>query len=52
VLIVTDADAIPRIVEELSGKNVPVPLATDFDTLYVVAHPRLGRDSLVMLRLP
>jgi phosphohistidine phosphatase SixA len=52
VLIVADADAIPRIVEELSGEDVPVALATDFDTLYVVSHPRLGRNSLVMLRLP
>jgi phosphohistidine phosphatase SixA len=52
VLIVADADAIPRIVKELSGEVVPVPLATDFGTLYVVAHTRLGRNSLLVLRLP
>ncbi len=52
VLIVGHSDTVPRIVEELSGDEVPAMSEQEYGVLYVVAIPRFSRASVTRLDLP
>lgn len=51
VLIVAGGAAIPELVTELGAREtVRPPAADEFDTMYVVTMPRIGRANFVRLR--
>ena len=52
VLIVGHADTVPRVVAALSGgaKDIPPMGDLEYDTMYIVTVPRIGRSNLLRLR--
>jgi broad specificity phosphatase PhoE len=51
VLIVAHADTVPKIVAALCGRSDIPPMADlEYDTMYIVTVPRIGRANLLRLR--
>ncbi len=51
VLVVGHAGTVPAIVSALSGQqNLPAVTASDYETMYVVSVPRIGRSVVLRLR--
>ncbi len=49
VLIIGHADTIPELVSVLSGQKVPALGNLEYDTIYIVTVPRIGRANLLRL---
>jgi broad specificity phosphatase PhoE len=49
VLIVGHSNTIPEIIERISGIQVPPIADEEFDSIYIVSVPTLGKASLVRL---
>jgi broad specificity phosphatase PhoE len=52
VLIVGHSDTVPRIVEMLSGTEIPAMGESEYGVVYVVALPRFSRASVSRFDLP
>jgi broad specificity phosphatase PhoE len=51
ILIVGHANTLPAVVSALSGlKDIPAMEPSDYDTLYVVTVPRIGRSGVIRLK--
>ena len=51
-LIVGHSDTVPRIIESLAGREVPVMSESEYGTIYVIALPRFSRASVTRFDLP
>jgi broad specificity phosphatase PhoE len=51
-LIVGHSDTVPKIVESLAGREVPVMSESEYGTVYVIALPRFSRASVTRFDLP
>lgn len=49
-LIVGHSNTVPEIVRELSGMAVPAMAEDEYDTLFVVTVPSVGRASVLVLK--
>lgn len=49
VLIVGHSNTIPQLIEQMSGIRIPAIADDEFDQIYVLSVPTLGRASLVRL---
>jgi phosphohistidine phosphatase SixA len=48
ILVIGHSDSVPEIVEALSGaKNLPPIGDQEYDTMYIVSVPRIGRANLL-----
>jgi hypothetical protein len=51
VLVIASGEALPQMVRELAGQDLPPGERDDPDLIYVVSIPTFGRANLVRLRL-